>query len=143
MNNTGVIQTSKSADLITFKILIEGEELSKVYEVKNITVSKEVNKIPTAQIILIDGDPSARDFELSNENLLIPGKEIEITAGYHSDEETIFKGIVIKHNLRIRANSAQLIIECKDEAVKMTIGRKSKYFYESSDSDIFEEIIGE
>ena len=143
MNNTGVIQTSKSADLITFKILIEGEELSKVYEVKNITVSKEVNRIPTAQIILIDGDPSARDFQLSNEDLLIPGKEIEITAGYHSDEETIFKGIVIKHNLRIRANSAQLIIECKDEAVKMTVGRKSKYFYESSDSDIFEEVIGE
>lgn len=143
MNNTGVIQTSKSADLITFKILIEGEELSKVYQVKNITVSKEVNRIPTAQIILIDGDPAERDFKLSNEDLLIPGKEIEITAGYHSDEETIFKGIVIKHNLRIRAKSAQLIIECKDEAVKMTIGRKSKYFYESSDSDIFEEIIGE
>lgn len=142
MNNTGVIQTSKSADLITFKILIEGEELSKLYEVKSITVSKETNKIPTAQIVLIDGDPSARDFKLSNEELLIPGKQIEITAGYHSDEETIFKGIVIKHNLRIRANTSQLIIECKDEAVKMTVGRKSKYYYESSDSDIFEEIIG-
>nr|BFF36455.1 VgrG-related protein [Tenacibaculum mesophilum] len=142
MNNTGTIQTSKSADLVTFKILIEGEELSKQYEVKNITVSKEVNKIPTAQIILIDGEASQRDFKLSNEELLIPGKEIEITAGYHSDEETIFKGIVIKHNLRIRASSAQLIVECKDEAVKMTVGRKSKYFYESTDSDIFEEIIG-
>lgn len=142
MNNTGVIQTSKSADLITFKVLIEGEELSKLYEVKSITVSKETNKIPTAQIVLIDGDPSARDFKLSNEELLIPGKEIEITAGYHSDEETIFKGIVIKHNLRIRANTSQLIVECKDEAVKMTVGRKSKYYYESTDSDIFEEIIG-
>lgn len=142
MNNTGTIQTSKSADLVTFKILIEGEELSKQYEVKNITVSKEVNKIPTAQIVLIDGDASERDFKLSNEELLIPGKEIEITAGYHSDEETIFKGIIIKHNLRIRASSAQLIVECKDEAVKMTVGRKSKYFYESTDSDIFEEIIG-
>nr|BFF39754.1 VgrG-related protein [Tenacibaculum mesophilum] len=142
MNNTGTIQTSKSADLVTFKILIGGEELSKQYEVKNITVSKEVNKIPTAQIILIDGEASQRDFKLSNEELLIPGKEVEITAGYHSDEETIFKGIVIKHNLRIRANSAQLIVECKDEAVKMTVGRKSKYFYESTDSDIFEEIIG-
>ncbi len=142
MNSTGTIQTSKSADLVTFKILIEGEELSKQYEVKNITVSKEVNKIPTAQIVLLDGDASQRDFKLSNEELLIPGKEIEITAGYHSDEETIFKGIVIKHNLRIRANSAQLIVECKDEAVKMTVGRRSKYFYESTDSDIFEEIIG-
>ncbi|WP_237276520.1 type VI secretion system tip protein VgrG [Tenacibaculum ovolyticum] len=143
MNSTGTIQTSKSADLTTFKILIEGEELSKLYEVKSITVSKEINKIPTAQIVLIDGDASKRDFKLSNEDLLIPGKEVEITAGYHSDEETIFKGIVIKHNLRIRAHSAQLVIECKDEAVKMTIGRKSKYFYESTDSDIFEEIIGE
>ncbi len=142
MNSTGTIQTSKSADLVTFKILIEGEELSKSYEVKSITVSKEVNRIPTAQIILIDGDASERDFKLSNEDLLIPGKEVEITAGYHSDEETIFKGTVIKHNLRIRASSAQLVIECKDEAVKMTVGRKSKYFYESTDSDIFEEIIG-
>lgn len=142
MNNTGVIQTSKSADLVTFKILIAGEELSKLYEVKNITVAKEVNKIPTARIVLVDGDPATRDFKLSNEDLLIPGQEIEITAGYHSDEETIFKGIVIKHNIRIRANTSQLVIECKDEAVKMTIGKKSKYFYESSDSDIFDEIIG-
>ncbi len=143
MNNSGVIQTSKSSDLITFKILIEGQELSKVFQVKSILVDKEVNRIPMAQIVLIDGSASARDFELSNDELLIPGKEIEITAGYHSDEETIFKGIVIKHNLKIRSNTSQLIIECKDESVKLTIGKKSKYFYESTDSDIFEEIIGE
>ena len=73
---------------------------------------------------------------------MIPGKEVEITAGYHSDEATIFKGIIIKHNLRIRPKSNQLIIECRDEAVKLTVGRKSKYFYDSADSDIFEEIIG-
>ncbi|WP_452602803.1 type VI secretion system tip protein VgrG [Pontimicrobium sp. MEBiC06410] len=141
MNNSGVIQTSKSADLVTFKILTEGEELSKIYEVKSIVVNKEVNRIPTAKIVLIDGNAAKRDFELSNEEFLIPGKAIEITAGYHSDEETIFKGIVIKHNIRIRANGAQLIIECKDEAVKMTVGRKSNYFYDSKDSDIAEELI--
>ncbi len=142
MNNSGVIQTSKSDDLITFKVLTEGEELSKIYEVKSIAVMKEVNRIPTAKIVLIDGEASKREFALSNEELLIPGKEIEITAGYHSDEETIFKGIIIKHNVKIRANSSQLIIECKDEAVKMTVGRKSKYFYESKDSEIAEELIG-
>ncbi len=141
MNNSGVIQTSKSADLVTFKILTEGEELSKKYQVKSIVVTKEVNKIPTAQIVLIDGEAAKREFKLSNEELLAPGKEIEITSGYHSDEETIFKGIVIKHNLKIRANSSQLIVECKDKAVKMTIGRKSKYYYESKDSDIIGEII--
>ena len=141
MNNSGVIQTSKSPDLVTFKILTEGDELSKVYQVKSITVTKEVNRIPTAKIILIDGEASERDFKLSNEDVLIPGKKIEITAGYHSDEETIFKGIIIKHNLKIRSSTAHLIIECKDEAVKMTIGRKSRYFYESKDSDIFGELL--
>ena len=142
MNNSGVIQTSQSPDLVTFKILTEGQELSNIYQVKSIMVQKEVNRIPTAKIVLIDGQASERDFALSNEDSLIPGKSIEITAGYHSDEETIFKGIVIKHNLKIRAQQTHLIIECKDEAVKMTIGKKSTYFYESSDSDIFEELLG-
>ncbi|MFD1163827.1 type VI secretion system tip protein VgrG [Hwangdonia seohaensis] len=141
MNNSRTIQTSKSPDLITFKVLVEGEELSKKYQVKHILVNKEVNRIASATITLIDGDAAKQDFELSNEDLLIPGKKIEITAGYHSDEETIFKGLVIKHNLKIRANSSLLIIECKDEAVKLTIGRKSKYYYENTDSDIFETII--
>ena len=77
MNNSGVIQTSKSADLVTHKILIEGEELSKTYQVKSVVVQNEVNRIPMAQIVLTDGEASERDFKLSNEELLIPGKKIE------------------------------------------------------------------
>jgi Rhs element Vgr protein len=142
MADKGVINTSKSADLVTQKILINGEELSGAYSVMNISVEKEINRIPTAKIILLDGNPSDQDFVLSNQDLLIPGKEIEIKAGYHSDEATIFKGIVIKHSLRVRPNQSFLIVECKDKAVKLTIGRKSKYYYESKDSDIIEEIIG-
>lgn len=141
MNNSGVIQTSKSADLVTQKILIEGAELSKTYHVKSIVVQNEVNRIPMAQIVLADGEASERDFKLSNEDLLIPGKKIEITAGYHNDEETIYKGIIIKHSIKIKGNTSLLIVECKDEAVKLTIGRKSRYFYDVKDSEAFEEII--
>ena len=142
MNNSDVIQTAKSADLVTHKVLVDGNELSKKYQVKQLVVNKEVNRIPTATLVLVDGDPSKRDFELSNESLLVPGVEVEITAGYHTDEDTIYKGIVIKHSLKIRDNSTLLIIECRDKAVRLTVGRKSKYFYESLDSEIFEEIIG-
>ncbi|MDW8850073.1 type VI secretion system tip protein VgrG [Flavobacterium sp. MMLR14_040] len=142
MNNSGVIQTSQNADLVTHKVLIEGTELSKTYQVKSIVVQNEVNRIPMAQIVLTDGEASERDFKLSNEDLLIPGKKIEITAGYHNDEETIYKGIVIKHSIKIKSGTSLLIIECKDEAVKLTIGRKSKYFYDVKDSEAFEEIIG-
>lgn len=141
MNNSGVIQTSKSADLVTHKILVEGEELSKTYQVKSIVVQNEINRIPMAQIVLADGEASERDFKLSNEDLLIPGKKIEINAGYHNEEETIYKGIIIKHSIKIKDSASLLIIECKDEAVKLTIGRKSNYFYDVKDSDVFEEII--
>lgn len=141
MNNSGYIQTARTPDLITFKVLSGGTELPGKYGVKSIVVEKEVNRIPYASIVILDGSVPEQDFELSNEELLTPGKEIEITAGYHSEEETIFKGVVVKHNIKIRNGSSYLIIECRDKAVKMTLGRKSKYFYESTDSDIIEELI--
>lgn len=138
-----VIPTERSADLITYKILVDSEELSSVYQVLNIAVEKEINRIPWAKITLLDGDPSAQDFALSNEDFFVPGKEVEIQAGYHAEDETIFKGIVIRHNLKIRSSGAVLIVECKDLAVKLSVGRKSKYFYDSKDSDVMERIIGE
>ncbi len=142
MNNSGQIQTSKNPDLITAKVLVGGKELSADYGVVSIVIEQEVNRIPYARLVLTDGIPAEQDFEISNEDLLIPGEEIEITAGYHSDEATIFKGLIIKHNVRVREGASYLIVECKDEAVKMTIGRKSAYFYESTDSDILEQLIG-
>ncbi len=141
MPETRVIPTARSADLVTFKIIVAGEELSSVNQVVSIAVEKEVNRIAWAKIVLLDGDPAEQDFALSNESFFVPGNEIEIKAGYHSEEETIFKGIVIRHNLKIRSDKAQLEIECKDKAVKLSVGRKSKYFYDSKDSDILEEII--
>lgn len=141
MPETRVIPAARSADLVTFKIIVAGEELSSVNQVVSIAVEKEVNRIAWAKIVLLDGDPAEQDFVLSNESFFVPGNEIEIKAGYHSEEETIFKGIVIRHNLKIRSDKAQLEIECKDKAVKLSVGRKSKYFYDSKDSDILEEII--
>jgi len=142
MPETRVIPTERSTDLVTFKILVEGEEVSAASQVLRISVQKEINRIAWAKIVLRDGNPAEQDFALSNRDFFVPGKEVEIKAGYHSEEETIFKGIVIRHNLKIRSDKAQLEVECKDKAVKMTIGRKSKYFYESKDSEIIEEIIG-
>ncbi|NQU87673.1 MAG: type VI secretion system tip protein VgrG [Mariniphaga sp.] len=133
---------SKSKDLVTCTILLEGKELSKVHSPLSITVDKELNRIPYAKLVFIDGDPSKQDFTLSNKKLLVPGKKIEIKVGYNSKEDTVFKGVIIKNNIKIRSNQSYLIIECKDEAIRLTIGRKSQYYYESKDKEIIEEIIG-
>ncbi|HFC01307.1 MAG TPA: type VI secretion system tip protein VgrG, partial [Phaeodactylibacter sp.] len=136
------VDAYRNTSLVTFTILIEGEAIPSRMGVASIMVAKEVNRIPYANIVLSDGDVAKQDFPVSNEDLFVPGKKIEISAGYNSDETVIFKGIIIKHGIKIRQNgNAVLIIDCKDEAVKMTIGRKSKYFYESKDSDVIAEII--
>ena len=111
-------------------------------EVLSIVVEKEINRIPTAKLVIKDGDVAEQSFPVSDQDLFLPGKEIEIKAGYHSDNEPIFKGVIIKHNLKIRSSDSLLLIECKDLAVKLAVGRRSKYFYDSRDSDILEEIIG-
>lgn len=141
MENSTKIKTSKNPDLVTYKILSGGEEIPQTYQINSITVTNEINRIPTATIVIFDGNPAEQNFPKSNEGYLIPGKEIEITAGYHSDEETIFKGIVIKNSIKIRSLGSFLTIECRDKAVKMTIGRKSKVYYNSTDSDVFSDLI--
>src|SRR3546814_6806591 len=98
--------------------------------------------IPFARIRIGDGDASLEDFPLSNQEQLIPGNEIEIRIGYRSDNTNLFRGIIVTHSNRITAGRTELVIECRDQAVKMTLGRKNKHFEEVTNADIAEEIIG-
>lgn len=142
MSDDRLIETPAPADLPTFKILSGGKEINREYQIKAISVVRSVNKITSASILIYDGDPAKEDFEISNSEAFLPGTEIIINAGYHSNEEQIFKGIVISQNIKVYEHkSAVLRIECRDQAIKMSIGRKNKYFYESSDSDVWEEIL--
>ena len=136
------IPTQAETDLATFTILSNGEVVGGDVGIESIWVVKSVNRIPTARIVLFDGSVSRETFELSSGDLFLPGNEIEIKAGYHSDEDTIFKGLITRHNIQARkGRSGYLILELKDAAIKMTIGRKSKYFAELTDSDMIEELI--
>jgi len=141
MPNQRAIPSEESKSVATFTLLSEGEELSKAYQVLSLVVSKELNRIPFARLLILDGDPATESFEISNKDEFIPGKHIEIKVGYRNDEETVFKGIVIKHGIKIRENGSLLVIDCKDEASKMTVTCKSQYFYESTDSDVIEALI--
>jgi Rhs element Vgr protein len=141
MPNDRTIPSEEPKSVATFTILSEGNEVSKTYQVLSIVVTKEVNRIPSATIIILDGEASKQSFEISNKDDFIPGKNIEIKAGYRAKEDTIFKGIVIKHGIKIRKTSSVLIVECKDVAIKMTVNCKNKYFTDLKDSDMMEELI--
>lgn len=141
MSNESTIPTPATPDVCTIAILVEGAEISGEFHVLSVSVTRELNRIPTATIQLRDGEASKATFAASNSDHFIPGKKIEIQLGYRSKNDSVFKGIVVKHGIRIRKNDSVLTVECRDEAVKMTSGIKSRYFADKKDSDIMEEII--
>ncbi len=136
------IPTQANPDLITFTIKVDGETINSEYQVGKISIHKEINKIPSANIKLYDGNPSLETFAISDTASFLPGKSIEIILGYHSQETTVFKGIITTHANSITEASTELNIECKDAAVKMTVGRNSKHYNNVTDSDVAEELIG-
>ena len=130
-------------DLVTFTILVDGSPINDVYQVTQIQVIKDVNKIPSAKIVLIDGSAEEETFEISESADFLPGKEVEIKAGYHSTEKTIFKGLIVRHGVQVKTDkSSFLVVHCSDKAAKMTVGRKNAYYLKKKDSDIIGTLIG-
>jgi len=130
-----------SADLVSLTILIDGKAIADTYEVVRVRVQREVNRIPSAQIVLNDGNPAQETFEISESNDFVPGKEVEIKAGYQSNDTTIFKGVIVKHSIKIRSDSSVLVVTCYDKALKLTVGRKSTLFVKQKDSDVLSKLI--
>jgi len=136
------IPTPATPDVCTAVILTGGIQIPGAYHLLSVTVSRELNRIPSATLFLRDGEASSSTFAISNTETFLPGKEIEIQLGYRSQNDTVFKGVIISHSVRVRRNSSMLIVECRDKAIIMTLGRKNKYFAEQKDSDIMEQLIG-
>ena len=141
MPNERTIPSDQPKTVVTSTITSGGTQIPETCHVLSVVVSKEVNRIPVATIVIADGDPAAQSFEMSNKAEFEPGKEIEIKLGYRSSEETVFKGIVVKHSIKTRKKNSLLIIECRDKAAKMTAACKSHYFKEMKDSDVMEQLI--
>lgn len=132
-----------NATLVTFTVKVDGTEIDSSYQVARIEVGKAVNRVPYARVSIFDGNSSEQDFPISNLDSFLPGAAIEILAGYNSTEATIFKGVVVSHGIQIKPESSKLELVCRDESVKMTVGRKNAYFQEKTDSDVISALIGD
>ncbi|MGZ6532628.1 MAG: type VI secretion system tip protein VgrG [Bacteroidia bacterium] len=139
---TTLIPKQIKTEVSSFRILIDGVQLEDKYGVSAIMVNKTVNKIPFAQLVIIDGDVSKQDFPASSSEVFVPGKKVTIKMGYDSLDKKVFEGIIIKHSIQMQGNSMFLTVELRDEAVKLTVGRKNKFFENKLDSAIMEEVLG-
>lgn len=141
MPQTRTIPTNPPiASLVTFSIKIEGQAIPRAISVKSLVVYRQVNKIPKLSLTILDGSASQSNFDISNQDYFVPGKKIEIYAGYNSQEEILFDGIIIKHAIKINVHDTVLLVEAADAAFKMTLNPKRKVFNNISDSELIEEI---
>lgn len=131
-----------AADVITCKVLVDGSQIPDTYLIRQIQVHKEVNRIPIARIVLLDGSSSEETFAISESASFLPGNEVEIQLGYLDELTTIFKGVVVKHGIRVRGSgNSSLVVSCMDKAVLLTLGRKSTLFLKKKDSEVIDQII--
>ena len=125
-----------------FTVKIEGQAVSREYQLLAVNVTTMVNKIGSARLVYLDGAAASSDFPASNTEYFIPGKTIEILAGSSDDPKTVFKGFIVQHNIKIRDTSApQMVIECRHPASKMTLTRQSAYYFDQKDSDIISDML--
>lgn len=132
--------------VVTATIKCEGKTLPAEYELLSIETLSEVNRIPSATLVFVDGNPAKQQFALSDQIFFEPGKEVEIQVRYEDGKQasaTIFKGLVVRHNLEANAQESILSVELQDAAVSMTKGRNSAVFRQKSDADIFKSLIGD
>ena len=96
------IPVEATYNVATFDILIDEQLVDPGYQVISISIVKEVNKIPTAKIVLKDGDSAEESFKISEEKEFLPGKSIAIKAGRDGENTLLFNGIIVKHGIKVK-----------------------------------------
>ena len=129
-------------DVSSYTIMVAGNEVNPAFQLLSLSIIKEVNRVPSATLVFRDGEAAERTFAVSDSEDFVPGKEITISMGRDGDNSRVFAGLIVKHSIKVRENGeGELRVECRDKAVKMTLGRQSKYFENIKDNEVFDELI--
>jgi Rhs element Vgr protein len=125
-------------------ITSEEKALDPAIGVISIEVRKELDRIPEARLVLLDGSVAEREFAVSNSAFFEPGKRIRIDMRYEGEEDAqIFEGLVVRHGVEAGTDGSELHVELKDEALVLSRERKSVVHREQSDSDVISTLISD
>ena len=98
----------------------DGVALAETIQVISVLVSRRVNAIPSAQLVVLDGDMPGQTFPVSEKDLFKPGAAISISAGYGETETSIFEGIVVRHGIKITGDP-------KRDPAMLTLGAQAAW----------------
>lgn len=128
--------------VVRIHITADGQELPPTVQIRSLRTNRAVNAVPSAQLVIEDGDVATGDFAVADTDLLKPGAAITISLGYGDSEAQVFGGVVVRLGLKITGdNDARLVVECRDKVSAMTLGRVNANHVDKTDSDIVSALI--
>lgn len=131
-----------SIGVVTLSVLVAGQRVAASADLVSVTVHRAANSVPGARLVFSDGDMPERKFPISDADDFKPGAVLTVKAGYAQQEETLFEGLIVRHGVRVMgSNDARLVVDCRDAAVKMTVGRRNANYIDKTDSDIMTALI--
>ncbi|MBV8659985.1 MAG: type VI secretion system tip protein VgrG [Burkholderiales bacterium] len=125
------------------RVVVSSDGEAQTVGLLSVSIRLAFNRIPWAELVIADGDMSEGEFPISDGDKFAPGKVISISAGFGDSESVVFSGIVVRHGVTMDGdNHSRLVVECRDQASKMTIGRCNANYEDLTDSDIITKLIG-
>ncbi|BDD10017.1 type IV secretion protein Rhs [Fulvitalea axinellae] len=137
--------TYTEVDGLTVKVAVNKQELDESYQLESLQVDRQLSKLTTAKIILVDGKTQDEDFLMSSDDTFEVGGAVTVSAGYQNTADTIFDGIITGHRIKTRKTggkvSSQLVLHCRLKSTVLVNGRKNITYPEMKDSDVMMDIL--
>jgi Rhs element Vgr protein len=128
----------------TITITSGGARLDPVVQVLSVEVRRELNRVPEAQVCVVDGSVAERKFAHSDTAFFEPGKPLAIAVrDGDGPDATLFEGLVVRHAVESRAGTSTLRVELKDAAYKLTRQRRTCVFRKQADDEAIRKLVGD
>ncbi|MBQ0930063.1 type VI secretion system tip protein VgrG [Ideonella alba] len=126
-----------------FTVRAGGQDLPRTEQLMACSITLQANHIAWARLVWLDGSASAGQFALTDGDRFAPGQAIEVSAGAQDDRQLLFKGVVVRQQIRVRGDSpAQLIVECR--AAPMTLAQQARQavWRDQTDAELLRSLLG-
>lgn len=126
---------------VSIAVLMDGTLIDDAISIVSIRTNTAIGRIPEAVVRMMSGSVASNEFPHADASTFEPGAEIEIKAGYASNNETIFKGVIVGKRMRVNSNTDPILeITARDACIALTGPRKTVYFENKKDSEVMSSI---
>ena len=128
--------------VVTPTIVSGSATMPVTYQLVSIDIQSEIDRIPQAEIRVVDGSAVNRTFEVSDTAFFEPGADIEIKLRYEGgSDDSVFLGRVVRHSIESSRQGSILVVDLRDVAISLHGARKSAVFAKMDDSAILDKLL--